>query len=56
MLDQSLIYKWTIFVLVYRLVDNTGLNAPTKLSNCKAQLDDNSIIDLSSLNNKNNPR
>ena len=36
--------------------DYKELNGPNKLSNCKAQLDDQSIIDLSSLNNKNNPR
>ena len=33
-----------------------GLYAPTKLSNCKAKLDDGSIIDLTSQDNPNNPR
>ena len=32
------------------------LKAPKKLSNCKAQLDDNSIIDLSSQDKPNLPR
>ena len=32
------------------------LTNPTKLSNCKAQLDDNSIIDLTSLDNADAPR
>ena len=33
-----------------------NVRAPTKLSNCKAQLDDGSIIDLSSLDNVNDPK
>ena len=36
--------------------DKEFFGAPKKLSNCKAELDDQSIIDLSSLNNKNSPR
>ena len=35
---------------------NLNINAPTKLSNCKARLDDNSIVDLTSLDNPQNPR
>ena len=36
--------------------DTVNLNAPSKLSNCKAKLDDGSIIDLTSLDDVNNPK
>jgi len=39
-----------------RKPNNFNLSKPTKITNCKAELDDKTIIDLSSLNNKNNPR
>jgi len=39
-----------------KMQSKNGLKAPTKLSNCKAMLDDNSIIDLTSLDNPKNPR
>ena len=38
------------------LMKVNSINAPSKLSNCKAKLDDNTIIDLTSLDNANNPR
>ena len=44
------------FISFVDLIDYKNLKKPTKLSNCKAELDDKTIIDLSSLNNKNNPR
>jgi hypothetical protein len=39
-----------------RQFNNFNLSKPTKITNCKAELDDKTIIDLSSLNNKNKPR
>ena len=39
---------------IIKEVNNIG--APTKLSNCKAKLDDGSIIDLTSLDNVNSPK
>ena len=39
-----------------RLNVPTNLTKPTKLGNCKVRLDDNSIIDLTSLDDAKNPR
>ena len=39
-----------------RNLGNQNISVPTKLSNCKARLDDNSIVDLTSLDNPQNPR
>jgi hypothetical protein len=55
---------WFPLILVSAIVidvnarqsNNFNLSKPTKITNCKAELDDKTIIDLSSLNNKNNPR
>ena len=33
-----------------------NLSKPKKITNCEAELEDKTIIDLSSLNNKNKPR
>jgi hypothetical protein len=35
---------------------NFSLNSPQKLSNCKAKLDDGSIVDLTSQDKPNSPR
>ena len=42
--------------ILLKNLNNQNLTAPTKLSNCKARLDDNSIIDLTSLDNPKSPR
>jgi hypothetical protein len=55
---------WFPLILVLLIVldvnarksNNFNLSKPTKITNCKAELDDKTIIDLSSLNNKNKPR
>ena len=46
----------TSYLENYLKLNKNGLKAPTKLSNCKAELDDKSIIDLTSLDNSSNPR
>jgi hypothetical protein len=43
-----------LFILLSLMINATL--AVTKLSNCKAQLDDGKIIDLTSLDNANSPR
>ena len=50
--------KITVLILVYLQYcqSKTVLNTPKKLTNCKAQLDDNSIIDLTSQDKPDSPR
>ncbi len=43
-------------ICVHSKSDLKNLKKPKKLSNCKAQLDDGSIIDLTSLDNAGSPR
>lgn len=46
-----------LFLITLLVKDfNAQLSAPTKLGNCKARLDDKSIIDLTSLDDVKNPR
>jgi hypothetical protein len=55
---------WFPLILILEIIldvnagksNDFNLSKPTKITNCKAELDDKTIIDLSSLNNKNNPR
>ena len=43
-------------MIVTEALMSANLNAPQKLSNCKAKLDDGSIVDLTSQDNASKPR
>ena len=45
-----------LLIINTNLFVESKLTKPTKLSSCKAQLDDGSIIDLTSLDNAASPR
>ena len=45
-----------LFLTTICVQSKSTLKKPTKLSNCKAQLDDGSIVDLTSLDNAASPR
>ena len=47
--------KATDYLKIFNLT-KSGLKVPNKLTNCKAELDDKTIIDLTSLDNAKNPR
>lgn len=48
-----------VFLIAFQVLiinAESKLTKPTKLSSCKAQLDDGSIVDLTSLDNAGSPR
>ena len=47
---------FTVINSINCFMKNVNIKAPKKLSNCKAQLDDGRIIDLSSLDNSQQPK
>ena len=61
MLDKMWLRSILILISIFCLNTNGNLGSlnlskPKKISNCEAELDDKTIVDLSSLNNKNNPK
>ena len=45
-----------LFLTTIYIESKSTLKKPTKLSSCKAQLDDGSIVDLTSLDDSSSPR